>query len=642
LLRHGTAALIVAFVATMVAIAVHRIRELQRPVAAVDPAEMNGEGDDPVEGIYTGFKYVETVAGQLVFALDSIRTLGKSSGWHEIEGVRLQLYNQGEEGPVLTSESARFNIETRDAALRGPVTVEFPGGAMLSTERGHFESGPRRLVADSQVLFTNGQSVGRAGRAFYSLDDNRLELIQNAILRTDDGASVRAPRILYLRNHRRIEFPDGCTVARDGSRVTADRAVLELEENEGPVKRAVFSEGVTALSAGGPRGTIIEAAAERVVAVKDSKGDWQVSATTSGPWISVVLSAGEQFYERTLKTQVLRGVIGPEGVLSLRTEHRVCLREVPIEGDVRLGEARQARVWFENGDPGDMELIQDVVLVAGGIDARAYRARVSPVSGVTIVHGDPLGPRRAVLISERGKITCDQAQMFDREDRTEARGDVQGTLRDVVLLGTESESKSQPLHFAAGVLDITDSGNSFRLRTNARLWQGHRLLLADDVLYRQNVEVLEATGHVRTTIPAVQLDPSARPGDDVVVVARSLNFDRRQGSAVYVGNVRYSDPGHIMSANELIVSFDEQNTITAVEAVGAVELVDLAGGRRMTGQKARREVTTQTVHVTGSPVQLTDQSGTVISSSSLTWDQASGSVTLAGGTETIYYPEEAP
>jgi lipopolysaccharide export system protein LptA len=161
-------------------------------------------------------------------------------------------------------------------------------------------------------------------------------------------------------------------------------------------------------------------------------------------------------------------------------------------------------------------------------------------------------------------------------------------------------------------------------------------------VYHQVDEVLDASGHVRTTLPALQIDPAARPGDDVVVVARSLHFDRSQQQATYTGNVRYSDPGHMLSANELSVFFDSENTITTVEAVGKVELVDLATGRRMTGQKARREIATQTVHVTGTPVQLTDQSGTVISSSSLTWDQASGSVTVAGGTETIYYPEDTP
>ena len=172
-LRHGTMAMIVVIVAGMGLLIADRLRHLSTPFGEVDPSEMVGSGDDPVEGIYTGFRYVETVAGQLVFVLNSVRTLGKSSGWHEIEGVRLQLFNGGEEGPLLRCEGARFNINTRDADLRGPIHVAFPGGAVLTTETGRFEADSRRFVTESPVLFTDGENLGRAGKAMYSLEEDR-------------------------------------------------------------------------------------------------------------------------------------------------------------------------------------------------------------------------------------------------------------------------------------------------------------------------------------------------------------------------------------------------------------------------------------------------------------------------------------
>jgi lipopolysaccharide export system protein LptA len=147
---------------------------------------------------------------------------------------------------------------------------------------------------------------------------------------------------------------------------------------------------------------------------------------------------------------------------------------------------------------------------------------------------------------------------------------------------------------------------------------------------------------VRTTFPASQLSIEGDPGADVVVVARSLDFDDFQGTAIYRGNVRYSDPDHTLAAAELSIFFDDDNEVTAVEAEGAVELAILESGRRMTGQVARREVATQLVTITGNPVRLTDPGGNEVSGSSLTWNQADGTVSVAGGTETIYYPEEAP
>jgi lipopolysaccharide export system protein LptA len=642
-LRHGSMILILLLGVGLTLIAVQRVRRMSRPVTELDTGQMNGTDDDPVQGIYTGFRFVETMAGKLVFILNSVRTLGKSSGWHEIEGVRLQLFNEGAEGPLLTAEAARFNVETRDASLEGPVHVQFADGAMLNTASARFQAESRRLVA---VLFTNEGSVGQAGHAAYWLEDDRLELSNGAVIRTDDGMSLRAPRIVYLRDKARIQFPDGCQISRNGSQIVAPKANVRLEANDGPPNRVEFDSGVTGQLAASLAGGPVMMWAESLIGVRDDSGNWQVEAKTHGPWIEVVIQGGDGFYERKIATLSLHGVVAPEGILNLRAERGVCLREIPVEGEPRRAEARSARVWFAEGQPTDTELRGEVKIHAEGIVARGDRARVSSNAGITMLHGDPMGPERATLVSDRGRISCDQVQMFDREGRVEARGDVQGQLEDVTILGTESDdegaNETSPVHFAAEVLNVTDGGKTFQLRENARLWQGQRLLLADEVVFRQDEEILDATGHVRTTLPAAQLDPAARAEDDVMVVARGFHFNQRLNHADYVGNVRYSDPEHILSANELSIYFDDANSITAVEAVGAVELVDLATGRRMTGGKARRDVNEHLIHVTGSPVQITDESGSMLSGSSLTWDQASGRVTVAGGTETIYYPEETP
>jgi lipopolysaccharide export system protein LptA len=458
--------------------------------------------------------------------------------------------------------------------------------------------------------------------------------------------TLRAPLVVYLRDTSHIRFPDGCRIARDGSIIQAPIGLVELERNDGPPKRVEFEAGVTARIVEGPGGAITDMWTERLVADRDGSGNWQVEATTDGPWIELVMRGGERFLERSVKTLLVRAVVGPEGILNLRAERGVCLREIGFEGDPQRAEADSARVWFEGGEPTDTELRRNVVLHAEGVVAQGHRARMSSAAGITMLHGDPTGPGRATLVSDRGRISCDQVQMFDREGRIEARGDVQGELHQISLLGTDTDAGENteplPVHFASGVLDVTDRGGTFHLKDNSRLWQGQRLLLADEVVYRQPEGVVDASGHVRTTLPAREVDASAAADADVMVVARSLQFNRFENRASYVGNVRYSDPAHTLSANELVILFDDDNRVTGVEATGSVEMVDLASGRKMTGARARRDIDGQTVHVTGSPVQLTDASGSMVSGSSLTWDQASGRVTMAGGTETIYYPEELP
>jgi len=514
---------------------------------------------------------------------------------------------------------------------------------MLTTDTGKFEASSRRFSTNSEVTYVSGATFGRAQDAVFDLEQDEIVLGGGVSFSSEDGATLTAPTAVYQRSKRTVVFPEGGRVRFQNAQIDAPLMSVDLEKDDGPPRRIELSGGVVGRGEGFSDDSRVSAWMERVVAKHQGNGRWQVDASTTGPWITIRFVGGESYFERTLRTWVLRGVLGEEGILNLRAEKGVCIDEVPIEGAPRRGEAQEARVWFSNGRPTDVEMLNDVILRGDDMEARGYRARLSPEAGLTMLHGDPTGPERVLLMFSKGRVSCDQGQIFNREGRAEARGNVQGIIRDVALMGgTEDDQESEPAHFAAEILDVTQDGGVFHLRENARLWQGHRLLLADDVVYRKELPSIRAAGHVRTTVPASQLDVEGDPGEDVVVVARSLDYDQGAGTAVYRGNVRYSDPEHTLSAAEISLFFDENNEVTAVEAVGSVELVELMTGRRMTGRKARREVRTQMVTIEGSPVRLSDPSGNVVSGSSLTWNQADGTVSVAGGTETIYYPEEQP
>ena len=635
--RHLTAAAIVVLLLTTAVLLVQRVGKLKTPVSEVDSDAIAREGGESAVGVYTGFEFVERVAGRLIFGLSSERTLGLSSGWHEIEGVRLQFYREGKPGPVLTCDSASFNIETRDARLHGGIQIRMPSGALLTTEEGRYEASSRRITTDSEVLFISGGLYGRSHQASFDLEKNVVALQGGTTVRSEEGVTMTAPEAIYRRSRQLIEFPEGCVVSDQTSVVEAPFVSVKLSEADGPPNRVELEGGVTAHGRGLPGGGFVEAWMERAVATSDGRGNWQIDGTTSGPWVTVRFVGGEGFFERILRTWVLRGVVNKEGILNLRAERAVCINEVPVEGPPRRAEATSARVWFSDGQATDIELLKNVVLEGEGLEGKAYRARLSPGAGLIMLHGDPTSPERVSLLSERGRLSCDQAQVFNQEDRVEVRGNVQGEINDVSFMGSEEGEGGEPVHFASDILEVTEKGEVFHLKKNARVWQGHRLLLADDIVYRRDGTSLRASGHVRTTMPASELSLEGKPEEDVVVVARSLTYGREAKSGVYRGNVRYSDPGHTLAASELSVYFNDDNDVTAVEAVGSVEMVDLESGRRMTGQKARREVATRVVTITGSPVQVIEPGGNQVSGASLTWNQADGTVALSGGTETIYY-----
>jgi lipopolysaccharide export system protein LptA len=642
-IRYGSALLIAAFLVGVAAVGYQRTRHNSDGDRRVDPTEVGFDVADVAIGLYKGFQHTETMKGKPIFILNSLRTLSMASGWQEIEGVRLEFFREGEEGPVLTAEKASFNIDTRDARLEGGIHVVFPNGAFLNTEAGQFLSRQQTFVSDAPVLYVDGPTFGQAQRASYNLKEDWVRLEGNAALRSEDGTMLIAPRLVYRRDERKVFFSDGVDLTQYHSRLRAPRATVSLDSNDGPPEMIEMSGGVELTTTVESTGALVEMWGERVVSKRDANGQWHIKVRSTGPWVDVRFTGGPDYYERTLQTMVLNGVMGPEGIISMSADNGVCLNEVPLEGPPRSVTADSARAWFDNGQLTDVEFDGQVEITAEDMVARGQRARLVQASGLAMLQGDPTGRNRVGLDSSRGRLSCDEATLFDREGRIEARGQVHGELLDASLLGSQGpRDDDDPVRFAGELIEVEEGGGVYSLRDNARIWQGHRLLLADDVVYRHETESVAARGHVRLTFPADQMDAAASKDEDVVVVARSLDYDGPGGRAVFRGSVHYSDPKYTLAANRLVIAFDENDEITDVEAEGAVEINDLAMGRRLTGQHATREVKSQVITVTGSPAQLADPRGNIASGESLTWNQADGTVSIGGGTELIYYPEETP
>jgi lipopolysaccharide export system protein LptA len=641
--RHLTTLLIGAFLLTVTVIGYQRTRQNPDGAGSVDPGTVGFDPTDIAIGLYKGFGYTETLNGQTIFILDSLRTLSLASGWQEIEGVRLQFFREGEPGPILTAERASFNVETKDARLDGGIHVEFPDGAFLNTEAGSFESKTQVFVSDAPVLYVDGPTFGQAQRASYSFDQNWVKLEGSAALRAEDGTMLVAPEMVYRRDEGRLTFPDGLELTQGRSRLNAPKAIAWLALNGGPPEKFEFTGGVEMTTTVESTGALVTMWAERMVSKRDAGGQWQMKARTTGPWVEVRFTGGPDYYERTLRTVTLSAVVGPEGIISMRADEGVCVDEIPMEGPRRSASSESARAWFDDGQLTDVELDGHVEIQAADTIARGTRARLVQSSGLVMLQGDPSGRTRVFVDSGQGQMSCDEATLYDREGRIEARGQVQGELRNARLLKSGKQTEGdEPFRFAGELLQVEHDGDRYSLRDNARIWQGHRLLLADDVVYRDKAQAVEARGHVRASFPADQMDATASADDEVVVDSRSLDYDALAGLAVFRGSVHYSDPKYSLSANRLAVNFDDDDELSDVEADGAVEIRDLEMGRILTGQHALREVATQVITVTGSPAQLTDPRGNVASGKSLTWNQADGTVSIDGGTELIYYPEEQP
>lgn len=632
----------VGFLLAVAVIGYQRSRGSKSEVGSVDPYEVGIDPTDIAVGLYRGFQHTETVAGQTIFILNSIRTLSRASGWQEIEGVRLQFFSEGEDGPILTAESASFNVETREARLDGGIHVEFPTGAFLNTEAGRFQSRQQVFVSEAPVIYVDGDTYGQARQATYDLKKDRITLDGNAALRAEDGALLVAPKMVYHREEQRVVFPEGVELTRGLSVLRAPRGSVVLSEDEGGPESISLFDGVDIHSVADGTDAVVDVWARTVKVERDPQGRWQISANTIGPWIEVRFSGGPDYFERTMRTLDLGAVVGDEGLLSLEADLTVCLEDIPMEGPLRTAQGETARAWFTDGELTDVELSGAVEIRVDDTVATGSRVRMVQASELVMLQGDPTGRTRVGIDSPRGRMSCDRAALYQREEKVEARGKVQGELMNADLLGgSKSPGSKNPVRFAGELLDVEDDGNRFSLRNNSRIWQGEQILLADEVVLRHAEEEVSARGHVRATFPAAGMEEDD-PVEDVVVDARSLDYDGISRRAVFRGSVHYADPEHSLAANRLTVFFDDNNEITDVEAEGAVEINDLVVGRRLTGTHALRSVATGVITVIGSPAQLTDERGNVASGDSLTWNQADGTVTVDGDTELTYYPEEEP
>lgn len=642
-----TAAGIILIVAAVTMLAVHRSRQLRPHVVEVGSDQLVGQvvkgGDEPV-GVYHGFEFTESVAGKTVFVLRADKTLGLSSGWNDIQGVRLQLYQSGEQRAVLTCDAARFNPQTRDAKLTGAVQLSFPEGGLVDTDHGRFDATSRQFVADSPVVYSSPQAIGEAQHATYDLARNQVELKGGVVIRQRGGPTVRTDSLSYDRDAKQVSFPVGLDLAGESFAVHAKRGRLWLPAEGSVPERLELVGGVSFSGSDAASLDQMEGWADRVTARRDPGGLWHVKATTQGPWVRLrSLPASGSLV--SLSTWVVNATIGKEGMLHAECGGVTCLTEIPPEGPLRTGESDRAKLWFEKGRLTSLLLEDHVSLSADGTVGRGSRARFLNNEGKMVLSGEERGGERAVLVSGDSRMSADRVTFLDANRQAYAEGSVNGVTTEAGLLAGKGEDQP-PVRFAASTLQTSKNGDELRLKGSARVWQGQRLLLADEIVLNQRSQDLKAFGSVRTTLPAQQVQGDSTSVDEVLVVARSLHYQRQARLAVYTGNVRYSDATHILAASELRVTFGDDNAISTLEGTGDVSILDLVENRRMTGQHAFYDGQKHTLTLTGKPVHLVDQKGNVVTGASLTWDQASGTVTISGGakvpSETVYHPEENP
>ncbi|HHQ48409.1 MAG TPA: hypothetical protein ENK19_05940 [Acidobacteria bacterium] len=345
---------------------------------------------------------------------------------------------------------------------------------------------------------------------------------------------------------------------------------------------------------------------------------------------------------RRIQTWRLQGVLGEDGPIKAIFKHPVCVEDIPVAGSPRWASAQQGQLWFDHGAPAGFQMDKDVWLRSAGYTVTADSARFLSGEQRVIFGSDPEQRHRATVRTGDFQASAQRVEGLHADGIVRAEGEVQGVVKKGLLLGRGGTSSSEgPIRFACDHLEAQEKGRKAVLRGAARVWQGDRLLLADEITMSKGGDRLEASGSVRMTVVANQFNPDAPKGKEALVVAQSLVYDRSSGVIEIKGNVRYSDPLYLMSCSSLVAHLGENNRAETIDASGAVDIQDLAEGRHMQGEKAHYTTETHLLKMSGKPVRLLDSKNNLITGTSLTWDRAAGTVSVSGGegapTETIYH-----
>lgn len=639
LLRRASAAALGAWLLALGLVFVQRqIRRAAPPAPVAIQAPANDDGERPLR-VHRGFVFSDTLGVRPNFRLAAAETSEFPSGWIELKDVELWLYDEGEVAYGLVASRGRFHQGRREVTVTGSAQVSLQSGVVLRAETFAFHGAERILTSEGTVAFAGSGWSGLAGGARVVVAEDVVEFENGVSLTTRKGAeatslSLLAPRVRYRRKDLVAQFPEGLTLLRGPFRFRAERGEVTLLEPEGAPRRVALQQGVD-VEGRQTSGAAIHLSAGEAVFESIADGRWNLTAEAAAPggWVHGRWQEPDGSW-RELNTWKMIGEGSETAWDWLEGQGRACVEVVPREGDPRFVESNSLRIAFEGGRPATATACGSVVLRSAGGHAEGGEL-VASLRGARFTLLPEAGGRVTVH-SPDGAVSCDRAE-GEEGGEVAASGHVAGVSSRDGLWGAEQGA----VNFAADTARVGPDPGRFRLRGEARVWQGERIVRADQITYDRGRQIVTAVGGVISR----DAGGSGTLGT-VEIRARSLEYDRGSGQAVYEGDVVLEEPRATTRCQRLQAALGEGGEIREAIMSGGVDMHDRVAGRRLEGERARFVVAEDVVEVWGSPVLARDPAGSQVKADHLALQRATGTVTVLGGesgpSETIYHPEKTP
>lgn len=628
LYRTVTASLLGAWLALLLGLLVYRQWQRRAPVTeAPGRTPAVDQSEQPVR-VQKGFVFTYALGVSPSFRLVAKESVEFASGWLELTDVDLTFFQGGEVAYGLVAKKARFHQRTNEALVEGDPLLSLGDGVVARAQGFSLESGEQRLRSRGPVSFAGAGWGGLAGSLTSSLAEDLVTLEDGvSLVAEQEGArpvTLLAPSASYRRKQGLVAFPSGVRLFRGSVRLEAPAGTLFLDQaTNSPQKLALV--GPVVLMGRTDNGEVLEGQWGDSQAQRQSDGTWafvaEASPQSGWAWLRVQLREGEV---RELAAWRFEGVAAQEGLLSLEGLGLACaLRSRPREQPSLLS-AEKLVVAFSQGQAQEVRAYGSVVLQEAAGEAR----------GSTLVAKLPQGPGeltadRQVEFSARNLRGVCQRVTFDEEGNFTATGGVQGTVQET--------REAEEVRFAASqAKGSMANANRVTLLGDARIWQKEQLLRADEMVLDEASGTLEARGKVLSQSPG-------KGGPAGTIEASQLTYMRAQGEALFTGGVRLRDQRGTVESQSLLAYLSEKGEILRGEFRGQVVIGEKGNGRRIFGDLAVYDGSTENLLVTGQPAVAEEPPGNRIQASRITWNRKTQSMEVGGDvdtpSQTLYHPE---
>jgi LPS export ABC transporter protein LptC len=539
-----------------------------------------------------------------------------------LENVTLTLYPEQGAAVIVRSDKAEYDQRTKQARLSGNVRWTDDRGALGETERMEFNPSNRTLLAPEKILLSRGTFGLEARSAKYDVETREARL-EGPIRGSGTGeemgglTSLASDSAVYRREQSLIELigsVSGRTKAGDS--ISCNRMVFKLDP-EG--KHLEWSR-----ADGSVKGSIVSNPNARAQAQRKTERHYEGSQATFGFGADGSLHTVALTGEPARITEG-EGYVRARGIdLSFdagRIASASAHQDVHIDKGKSRADSDAATLSFnEAGEMETLELTGTVRLIGEDRSGRCDKAVNLASRSQWVLTGAAGGS--ATVQSGASRISASRIEIDESKHFLRAEGNGRAVfspgdtnrVRAPTLLG----DPSRPTYGKAARITLDENAHVATLSGQATLWQDASSLSGDDVTLNDAERSVIAVGNTRTVVAGRAEAQKAAAPEPSVVVARRAAYRESDSAAQFDGSVTVARGSWHASGAKATAFFGKDRAVERVEIAGDVSLADQAQNRSGKAERAIDYTKEGRTILEGSPAWVIDGQGNRIAGAVLT------------------------